>query len=47
MKSIDMLGKKCGCCGNGTYRETSLYDDWEGMVTCTKCGDRVKRHREG
>jgi hypothetical protein len=47
MGRIDMTGKTCRCCSKGKYRENSLYDDWEGMVTCPKCLDRVKRHQEG
>lgn len=30
--------KHCG----GRFREMSLHDDWEGMVTCDKCGRRIK-----
>ena len=46
MKKKDMLGEECDCddgnCG-GTFKEMSIYDDWEGFVTCNKCGLRVKR----
>jgi hypothetical protein len=28
---------------DGTYREMSAHDDWEGQLTCTGCGNRVPR----
>ena len=42
----DRLGD---CCVNpacdGIYEEMSLHDDWEGRVTCNRCGDRPLRWR--
>jgi len=31
--------KKCKC--GGKFQELSIYDDWDGKVTCNKCGLRV------
>jgi hypothetical protein len=36
-----MRGKKCLECGEGTYQETSIYDDWDGVVHCTECNHVV------
>lgn len=33
---------KCARCNIGTMKELSIYDDWEGMLTCDKCGVRIK-----
>jgi len=43
---VDMLGKNCQECEHGTYAETSIYDDWEGVVHCNKCGHQEIRHKE-
>jgi hypothetical protein len=40
------MGKDCKHCGKAKYKEMSLYDDWEGYVTCPKCADRVKRYED-
>ena len=40
----DMKGQKCQKCKKGTYQETSQLDDMDGVVHCTKCGHRTKRH---
>ena len=32
----------CPACQQGNLKELSIYDDWEGMLTCDKCGARVK-----
>ena len=40
----DFTGAPCAkldC--DGTYREMSAHDDWEGCLTCTDCGNRVPR----
>ncbi len=39
---IDMQGKPCSKCKKGKYREMSLYDDWDGKLTCDNCGIRVE-----
>jgi Zn ribbon nucleic-acid-binding protein len=43
---MDMKGKKCRACKKGKYIETSLWDDWDGKLHCSKCGHEVKRHQE-
>lgn len=35
-------GSKCKICHKGTMKEMSIYDDMDGMLTCDKCGVRVK-----
>lgn len=45
MKSIDMTGKHCKKCKKGIYKEMSLYDDWDGTLTCNKCGRKIKRYK--
>ena len=45
-KQVDMLGENCQECKQGTYRETSIYDDWEGVVHCNRCGHQEIRHKE-
>lgn len=32
----------CTTCQKGTMKEMSIYDDMDGMLTCDKCGVRVK-----
>lgn len=32
----------CTNCKQGTMKEMSIYDDMDGMLTCDKCGVRVK-----
>lgn len=32
----------CKSCHIGTMKEMSIYDDMDGMLTCNKCGVRVK-----
>lgn len=44
--TVDMLGKRCQECEIGTYQETSIYDDWEGVLHCTKCGNEEIRYKE-
>jgi hypothetical protein len=39
----DMFSGKCKTCHKGTMREMSIYDDMDGMLTCDKCGVRVKK----
>ena len=45
-KIVDMLGNNCQECKNGTYHETSIYDDWEGIVHCDKCAHQEIRWKE-
>jgi len=33
----------CQSCKQGTMKEMSIYDDWEGILTCDKCGLRTKK----
>lgn len=33
----------CSSCNQGDIKEMSIYDDWEGMLTCNQCGVRVKK----
>lgn len=44
IEKIDMTGKKCLKCKKGKYYETSIQDDWDGVLHCDKCGHEVKRH---
>jgi len=39
----DTTGKKCLKCKKGIMREMSLFDDWEGFLTCTVCKHRSPR----
>lgn len=39
----DNLHQTCTNCHKGTYEETSVFDDWEGVLHCTKCKFQVKR----
>lgn len=31
---------QCTSCNIGVMKELSIYDDWDGMLTCDKCGVR-------
>ncbi len=45
-KVTDMTGKKCknkGCKGN--YKETSQMDDMDGVLHCSKCGEKIQRYQ--
>lgn len=37
-------GGKCPVCKKGTYQETSIHDDWDGVLHCDndECRHRVK-----
>ena len=42
---IDMMDGKCSddrC--SGSYQETSLHDDWNGVLHCEECGDETARY---
>jgi len=43
----DRDGQTCTKCGVGYYTETSLHDDWDGVLHCNnkKCNHEVKRYR--
>ena len=35
--------KKCPCCESKKIGEKTLYDDWDGKLTCFECGERFGR----
>lgn len=39
----DMTNKKCKSCKKGRYVETSLQDDWTGVLHCRNCGHETDR----
>lgn len=39
---FDNRQKPCTNCNEGVYEYLTIWDDWEGFVTCTECGHRVK-----
>ena len=39
----DYLGLSCRFCGEGTYEQTLITDDWDGVLHCTKCNKQVPR----
>jgi hypothetical protein len=43
----DRKGQICTKCGAGDYQETSIHDDWDGVLHCTnkKCDHEVKRYK--
>ena len=43
---IDHMEKDCDKCGEGYYKETSIHDDWDGVLHCSKCNHEVKRYKE-
>ena len=45
MKKQDMKHQKCTKCKKGVYAETSVHDDWEGVLHCDKCGHKIVRYR--
>ena len=44
-KHEDMTGHRCEECHKGRYQETSIQDDWDGVLHCPKCGHEVRRWR--
>jgi hypothetical protein len=42
----DRKDQICTKCGVGHYQETSIHDDWDGVLHCTnkKCNHEVKRY---
>ena len=43
----DRTGKSCFSCHKGVYKETTIRDDWDGVLHCDKCGAQVKRWKPG
>lgn len=43
---LNLTGTLCEVCGQGSYQETSIYDDWEGKLHCTKCNHEIERLKE-
>jgi hypothetical protein len=43
----DRKGQICTKCGVGNYQETSIHDDWDGVLHCTnkECNHEVKRYK--
>ena len=43
----DRYDQLCTQCGIGRYHETSIYDDWDGVLHCTnrECNHEVKRYK--
>lgn len=41
----DRTGETCEKCKIGKYAECGVHDDWDGKITCDKCGNRVDRWR--
>ena len=48
---IDNTGTQCPSCKEGVLGENSIYDDWDGTVSCDKCSHQYQRwtneHRPG
>jgi hypothetical protein len=41
---IDMIHQNCEKCKDGYYEETSIHDDWDGVLHCVQCGYETKRY---
>jgi hypothetical protein len=41
---VDLLNQDCEQCGKGHYEETSIYNDWDGILHCSNCNQEVKRY---
>lgn len=41
---MNMTGKTCEVCKEGTYGERNIHDDWDGKLTCDKCNHRVDKN---
>jgi hypothetical protein len=43
----DRYGQPCTKCGIGYYDETSIHDDWDGVLHCTnkECNYEVRRYK--
>lgn len=42
----DQTNKTCENCGQGTYIETSMFDDMNGVLHCSVCDQKVKRWKK-
>tara|TARA_R110000851_G_scaffold7493_1_gene29075 strand:+ start:1318 stop:1650 length:333 start_codon:yes stop_codon:yes gene_type:complete len=40
----DMTGKKHAGCYGGRFKETGFHDNMDGVLHCTKCGERTERY---
>ena len=47
IETDDRDGQTCTKCGIGYYDETSIHDDWDGVLHCTnkECNHEVKRYK--
>lgn len=45
MPNTDRLNTKCTRCKKGYYIETSFYDDIDGKLHCSNCGNEIQRHK--
>jgi hypothetical protein len=43
---VDMDGKDCEVCDNGTYQIADLNDEIHGERHCNKCGHFVNRYKK-
>lgn len=43
--TVDLLNKRCSSCKFGKYIETSIQDDIDGSLHCSKCNVRIKRYK--
>jgi len=41
--TLDNTGQTCAICKSGVYKETSIIDDWTGVLHCSECGCEVER----
>lgn len=41
-----MSYETCSQCGQAQYQETSINDDWDGVLHCPNCNHEVKRYQE-
>jgi hypothetical protein len=41
---MNLTGKTCERCKEGTYAERSIHDDWDGKLTCDKCNHRIDKN---
>lgn len=40
---VDMTGTKCTKCRKGIYIETTMNDDRDGVLHCSKCNHGIAR----
>ena len=41
--ATDMTGLPCEQCTDGSYEETSIHDDHDGLLHCNKCNHETRR----